>query len=732
MKLIDILFKTRSDAKGADQTKAAIKGTADEAQKSQGAFGRMRAGIENLSHSGGAFGRIFGGALRALTSPLGLVAAGIGLVTSALVAATKALKAFAKQELSETDLDSALAQMGQLTDAYRTKLQKLSSELQTMTTIGDEAWLKSFSQLTRFGMSSANVDQVSEAVKNLTGLLGGDEGSLNAATMLIQRALEGQFDMFTRYGIVVQRTGDRTKDLNNLFTLLAEKGGGILEARANTLTGRTKSLKNAWGDFNEAIGGVISRTGVVQGVLGGITDSLKGMEEAVKTNSTVMEGLVNKVETLADFSWNNLADQIKPITEAKFDVTQRGVQTLGDQLSAAAKESQRLRENMEAMESAELGREIAGISLQEARGDITPEEAAWQKEQARYRVRTRQFLRERADKEAAIVAAQEIIANTQTEMGALYDKARNAENARLIEDEKLKAAGVQPAELPSAVAKATEDVERARAAAARPEKTSVKDLQGMGLKEIYARWKDQMKNADPEAFFGGPEVQQALEDQVAAAEKRLKLLKDAEDLTAYANREIQKANDVIPSLQDEHKKAKEALESMTSELARLDIGRETIGIEHNIAQAQFKSATASRAEKEAKQAEAERARADREALKQKKLDDAAAAEAALTPEQRQARLQGSVQPLASQGGVTYGGDVGRATQKKAQEIIKRTSEVEVQKDQIDDLAAEAVNALQQLGTIQSGQMANLSRVYQEIVQLKEQQLLLQSQLKHER
>jgi hypothetical protein len=175
----------------------------------------------------------------------------IGAVTAALGLAGKALKEFAGQELGEQDVVSALKAMGQYSDQYTQKLIDLASTLQTTTGISDDLWLKSISHLTRFGMNVGNVDKVSEALKNLTGLM---DGNIDVATDALSKALQGEFSMFSRFGIVVEQSGDKIQDLDKLISQINTKGADLLEARANTLSGKWTALKNEANEVFEAIG----------------------------------------------------------------------------------------------------------------------------------------------------------------------------------------------------------------------------------------------------------------------------------------------------------------------------------------------------------------------------------------------------------------------------------------------------------------------------------------------
>jgi methyl-accepting chemotaxis protein len=267
-----------------------IIGLKDQASQK---LGVIAGSLENMAHR----------AKKALT---GLAIGAVAGLTTAFWQLTKSVKAFAQQELGEVDVKSALTQMGQYTEEYMDKLKNLSNQYQKTTNIGDEMWLKTFAQLTRFGMHADNVDKVAEATKNLAGLM---DGNLQGAMLAMQRALEGEFSMFSRYGIKLDLTGDKVKDLDNLMTSLAEKGGGLLEARAETLSGKFTGLKNAITDFREEVGRTVTEATGLKDGLDFLREKFNELEESAKN------GKLNEILKKAGEAVQNWARQIAAIVD---------------------------------------------------------------------------------------------------------------------------------------------------------------------------------------------------------------------------------------------------------------------------------------------------------------------------------------------------------------------------------------------------------------------------------
>jgi hypothetical protein len=212
----------------------------------------------------------------------GLLSAIIGLspkaslalaaLTGGVLAAAKALKEFGQTEEVVRGLQQAMAQNGEYTDALNEKYQDLAASLQSATNIADEKWLKVLKELTQHGSLSNRIEKDVAAVKNLAGILDGD---LESATLGISKALEGNFEMFSRWGLVVDEAATQAEKLDQLYKQLAEKGGGQLEASAGSLNGQFRGLKNSFNDLFESIGQRISDMGGLQVVFYGLGTTLE-------------------------------------------------------------------------------------------------------------------------------------------------------------------------------------------------------------------------------------------------------------------------------------------------------------------------------------------------------------------------------------------------------------------------------------------------------------------------
>lgn len=237
-----------------------------------GASGGAAAG---QAAAGGSIGGLFN-TLKGLS--WGAITASVAGLGTAFKGLKNAIGEFAVEEQSLAKLDKALKNAGQSTSEYKGRLQEMADEMAKATATDHTEWLNVFSRLTQFGADSGNIGQASEAVKNLSGLLGGD---LQTSAMLVSKALQGNYDMFSRYGIVVKESANQTDKLNELFKQLSERGGGQMEAMAETLTGKWAGLKLSFDDFLLSVGRFIGESGALQKTLGVFTFALNILEDAI-------------------------------------------------------------------------------------------------------------------------------------------------------------------------------------------------------------------------------------------------------------------------------------------------------------------------------------------------------------------------------------------------------------------------------------------------------------------
>jgi hypothetical protein len=348
-----------------------IAGKHDDSAARQGmsVMDRLRKKVDGLSQHGGKFGKVFGGALKGLLSPMGIAAAGALSLAQALRKSSQYLQEWGQQEEVAKGLAQALKNAGTYSDQYFQTLQNLANEKQKLTAIGSEDWIEALTRLTQTGADATNIKDYATAVENLAGIKGVDD--ITTATRLFSRAMQGQYDHLVRYGLQVETTGDHLRDLNNLMDRAARMGGGQLQERARGITGQVKSMSHAWGGARQAMGRFISRSRIGQAIISGLTKAANGLEQAA--GGTLIESVDGAAESV-----DNLVQAASSAAEKIDKVTSAAGQSK-DSMEAAAKAAEDYQTALAGLTDATLQRDLAKIDLAVAKGDITAAQGAYQK-----------------------------------------------------------------------------------------------------------------------------------------------------------------------------------------------------------------------------------------------------------------------------------------------------------------------------------------------------------------
>jgi len=167
-------------------------------------------------------------------------------------------QAFSEQEIAIAKLNGTLRASGQFTEEYSRELQALAGSLQQVTRFGDETILGVEQQLIAFGAARKDVPVLTELVLDLAEGMGTD---LNAAALLVGKALAGEFSTLSRYGIIVNETASANEKLADALQQIDERFGGLARGAADTATGKVAQMSNAIGDLREEIGALLAISG---------------------------------------------------------------------------------------------------------------------------------------------------------------------------------------------------------------------------------------------------------------------------------------------------------------------------------------------------------------------------------------------------------------------------------------------------------------------------------------
>lgn len=173
----------------------------------------------------------------------GFAVAGVALIK-------KLTNAYAIQEKAERLLGEALAQTKNITGVTLDELKKYASEMQRVTTVGDETSLAVMQLGLNMGVSA---DQIADATKQSIGLSKAYKIDLKTSMKMVALARQGEFTMLARYIPQLRGVKDKTELLRITNEALA-KGFKIATAETETYAGRMVMLGNRFGDVQERIG----------------------------------------------------------------------------------------------------------------------------------------------------------------------------------------------------------------------------------------------------------------------------------------------------------------------------------------------------------------------------------------------------------------------------------------------------------------------------------------------
>lgn len=479
-------------------------------------------------------GADFAGLKTPLLAAGGAALAGLGVAASA---AAKGLHEYSEAERIATSLDAALAQRGLLTKQYREELHALAGEMAKLTNIQDDTWVEVIKTLTQFGADSSNIKESVSAVENLAGILGGD---VQQASMMMGRALQGSFEIFGRYGIHVNEASSQTEKLNEVMQKTAQLGAGQLRAQNETLTGTWKGVKNAVNEVFESFGGMIARSGLLQSILGMAKDSLNELAQSMGGVPPVAQSLNNSLATSSqrlDAVQASAAAAAREFNSIEKQ-SERATHAMDRQRSAA----ERLLHAQDELAGARLQLDLAQIDAAEHSRQLTPQQAAVARAQARRQSEVAELQRHQAADADTIQASERRLAELTGQRGR-FASDQSAARAQLEREQQGHAARAELANAELEMQRAEAEERRVAALRYSPEGgPSEEEIQRL---EVFANERSQLAYGrassarDRVAQFSGTSDQ-------GLARSQERLAKATEDL-AQASTELRNLG---PALQD--------------------------------------------------------------------------------------------------------------------------------------------------------------------------------------
>ena len=203
---------------------------------------------------------------------LGLGSAFLGLATLNKLGTflSESIDLFQVQETAVNSLNVALGRNS-------TGLQEYASQLQKVTSYGDEAIIGAEALISAFVKDE---DQIKKITKATLDYAYANKTDLQSSAQLITRTFASSTNALQRYGIEVEGVAGTSERLDSILGSLNDKFGGQAEGALNTYTGKITNLKNEMSDMQEGIGEKLIP--VVYEFTKALRDTLVWFEEADK------------------------------------------------------------------------------------------------------------------------------------------------------------------------------------------------------------------------------------------------------------------------------------------------------------------------------------------------------------------------------------------------------------------------------------------------------------------
>ncbi len=183
----------------------------------------------------------------------------------------KSLEAFEAQEKADRQLQRVA---GELTETFKAQATAMQEHLG----VSDDMVEGIQTMLLRFGEAPADVQATTKAILDYSAATGEDAV---AATHALLAGVQSGKTVFKDLGLEYEKTGTASKDLANVTGALASKLGGAADAEADTLGGSVRKAKEAVGEFQESLGGLVSEFIVKTGAVGTFTQAIKDLQLAL-------------------------------------------------------------------------------------------------------------------------------------------------------------------------------------------------------------------------------------------------------------------------------------------------------------------------------------------------------------------------------------------------------------------------------------------------------------------
>ena len=233
---IKITSDTKEAESGLDKVSAKINQFSNSNKQSLSGLNRLNGAITNAAKSFGAVGVAAGAA--------------IGVIKKANDAIKETTTLYKAQATAERALEVAAKNNPYLNDTSVIQLKNYASELQAVSTVGDEQLLPMMAQLAAAGRNQAEIQDIMSAALDVSasGMM-----SLDAAVTALNKTYSGTAGQLGNQITAIKSLTKEELQSGKAVEIIAQQFKGMAKETAE-LTGTSEQLKNAIGDYKELLG----------------------------------------------------------------------------------------------------------------------------------------------------------------------------------------------------------------------------------------------------------------------------------------------------------------------------------------------------------------------------------------------------------------------------------------------------------------------------------------------
>lgn len=252
----------------------AVNAQLEVLDKVQGALDEINQKVKGFSEQASSVNKVWTGAMMNIGARISDLAMKLPNF------ATATIEAFGQQEAALQKLSAAVRANGGRVSEVLPIMRQFASDIQSITTYGDEQVHSMMAMATSMGVTAGQMDGVMRSAIGLSTALGMD---VTTATKAAASAIQGKTGMLQEYIPALAKCKTEEEKLAQVQKLSAS-GFAQAEAAANTLDGKLKQAANAWGDLQEVVGEAFAPTvKAVAGLIKGICEIMMEHTAVVKT-----------------------------------------------------------------------------------------------------------------------------------------------------------------------------------------------------------------------------------------------------------------------------------------------------------------------------------------------------------------------------------------------------------------------------------------------------------------